>query len=56
MIIMDMVVMMADGSIANIEIQKISYDFQAELNALKVLSDEKEAEIERLKKLLEERK
>lgn len=30
MIIMDMVVMMADGSIANIEIQKISYDFQAE--------------------------
>ena len=30
MIIMDMVVMMSDGSIANIEIQKISYDFQAE--------------------------
>ena len=30
MIIMDMVVMMADGSIANIEIQKISYDFPAE--------------------------
>lgn len=30
MIIMDMVVLMADGSIANIEIQKISYDFQAE--------------------------
>ena len=30
MIIMDMVVMMADGSIANIEIQKISYDFLAE--------------------------
>ena len=30
MIIMDMVVLMADGSIANIEIQKISYDFPAE--------------------------
>ena len=30
MIIMDMVVMMTDGSIANIEIQKISYDFPAE--------------------------
>ena len=30
MIIMDMIVMMSDGSIANIEIQKISYDFQAE--------------------------
>ena len=30
MIIMDMVVMMSDGSIANIEIQKISYDFPAE--------------------------
>ena len=30
MIIMDMVVMMSDESIANIEIQKISYDFQAE--------------------------
>lgn len=30
MIIMDMIVMMADGSIANIEIQKISYDFPAE--------------------------
>lgn len=29
---------------------------QAEVNALKVLSDEKEAEIARLKKLLEERK
>lgn len=29
-IIMDMVVLMADGSIANIEIQKISYDFPAE--------------------------
>lgn len=28
MIIMDMVVLMADGSIANIEIQKISYDFR----------------------------
>ena len=27
---MDMVVLMADGSIANIEIQKISYDFPAE--------------------------
>lgn len=30
MIIMDMVVLMADGSIANIEIQKISYDFPEE--------------------------
>ena len=30
MIIMDMVVLMADASIANIEIQKISYDFPAE--------------------------
>ena len=30
MIIMDMVVLMVDGSIANIEIQKISYDFPAE--------------------------
>ncbi len=30
MIIMDMVVLMADGSIVNIEIQKISYDFPAE--------------------------
>lgn len=29
MIIMDMVVQMSDGSIANIEIQKISYDFPA---------------------------
>lgn len=30
MIIMDMIVLMADGSIANIEIQKISYDFPEE--------------------------
>lgn len=29
-IIMDMVVLMTDGSIANIEIQKIYYDFSAE--------------------------
>ncbi len=29
MIIMDMVVIMVDGNIANIEIQKISYDFPA---------------------------
>ena len=30
LVIMDMVVRMSDGSIANIEIQKISYDFPAE--------------------------